>query len=158
MFQGEELVRFRSDLSREKLFEVIEDSFRRLGSVSIFERGEFEISGGKFKSFATDVKIEGRLSKGRTKGEWDLTINYKVAPSPACWAIVAVGFLFLFLGMLILIIPYQAKSEVQRGVESAVRDAQYEIKKLKARAAKMKPPSLAKVVEYKPEEHDGGVG
>jgi len=91
MFKGEEFVRFNSDLPRERILQVIEDSFIRLGKVTVFDRGQFEISGGKFKSFATDVKIDGRVSKGREKGEWELAVSYEVAPSAVCWVIAVVA-------------------------------------------------------------------
>jgi len=64
----------------------------------------------------------------------------------------------LLIGPLILIIPYQAKSEVQRGVEKAIREMRIDIRKLKGKTAKSKPPTLPKVVEYGGEQTEGGVG
>lgn len=127
MFSGEESVRIRSDLPREKLADLIEETLDQLGVVESFGRGEFEVSASRFQSFATKVNVTGDLSKGRKEGEWILRINYSVQPTALCWVIAIVGFFLCFFGPLILLMPFLAKSEVQRAIERAVRDARLEL-------------------------------
>jgi len=133
MFNGEESVRIRSALPRAKIEEAIEDAVGRLGVVEFRDRGAFEISGGKFKSFATDVRVDGKLSQGRKAGEWVVRMTYSVQPSAACWVIAVLGFLFCLIGPLIFLMPFMAKSEVQRAVERAVRDVQDEVEESDSR-------------------------
>jgi hypothetical protein len=123
MFNGEESIRIRSNLSGSELEEVVEESLGRLGVVEFLRRGEFEVSGNKFSSFATDVRVTGQLSKARREGEWNLRVDYSVQPSAACWVIAVVGFFLCLVGPLILLVPFLAKSEVERAVGRAVRDA-----------------------------------
>ncbi len=128
MFNGEESTRIHTAMSREKIEEAIEDATNGLGTLEFFDRGEFEISGGRFKSFATDVTITGQLAKGRKEGEWTLRMEYSVKPSGGCWAIAIVGLFIVFIfSFLILLIPMMAKSEVQRAVERAMRDVRGEV-------------------------------
>lgn len=122
MYGNEESVRFRSDLSGPELERLIEDAASSLGYVQFFRGGEFDISGGRFQSFATDVKMTGYLSRGRRDDEWTVCISYSVAPSTACWVLAILGFLFFLIGLLILIIPFTAKSNVQQAVRRAVRE------------------------------------
>ncbi len=121
MFYSEEFTRFHTNLPPSKIVATIEEVFERIGRVEFFDRGEFEVSSSKFRSFATDVTVNGKLSKGRKEGEWSLRIEYSVKPSPLCWVIAIVGLLFL-IGPIIFITPFLAKSEVQRAVERTVRD------------------------------------
>lgn len=127
MFNGEESIRIRTKHTEEKLKEVIDDVLGRIGRVEFFRRGDFAVSPGKFKSFATAVEMDGQLSKAKKEGEWTLRLEYNVAPSSTCWVIAVVGFLFCLFGPLVLIMPFLAKSEVQRAVERALRDVQQEV-------------------------------
>ena len=127
MFNGEESIRLRSELPRAKLEDAIEDACNRIGVVDFFDRGEFKVSGSKFKSFATDVTVDGQLARGRKEGEWTLLISYNVRPSALCWVIAVVGFLFCLIGPLVLLIPFLDKSKVDRAVERAVRDVQRDV-------------------------------
>ena len=128
MFNGEESVRIRSTLSRAKIEEAIEDAADGLGNLKFYDRGEFEITGGKFQSFATAVNISGKLTEGRTEGEWTLRMAYVVKPTGGCWAIAIVGLFLVFIfSFLILLVPMTAKTEVQRAVERAVRDVRDEV-------------------------------
>ncbi len=123
MFNGEESVRIKSQLPRNELHPLIEDSLSRLGMVEFLGRGEFRVSARKFSTFATDVDMDGKLSQGRKVGEWTLRISYVVKPSAVCWIIAVIGFFTCLLGPLILLMPFLAKSDVQRAVEVAVREA-----------------------------------
>ena len=51
------------------------------------------------------VTIDGELRKGRKDGEWNLTLFYAVKPTPLCWVIAIVGFMFFVIGRLILPSP-----------------------------------------------------
>ena len=70
--------------------------------------------------------MSGNLARGRRDDEWILSLSYSVLPSPACWVIAVLGFLFFLVGPLILLIPFTAKSNVQRAAEQAVREVQGE--------------------------------
>jgi hypothetical protein len=127
MFTSEASARIVSLLEPKELEAVVERSLGRLGRVSFYKRGEFEISGSRFRSFAADVSFDGRLSTGRHDDEWTFRLGFDVKPSGACWAIAIVGFLFILIGPLIFLMPYSTKGDVSRAVENAMRDLQDEI-------------------------------
>ena len=56
-----------------------------------------------------------------------MRVEYSVKPSAGAWVIAVLGFLFCIIGPLVLIMPFMAKSDVQRAVERAVRDARDDI-------------------------------
>ena len=126
MFNGEESVRIRTDLPKEKLEEIIEDCLGRVGAVEFFKGGRFEIISPTFKAFASDAKVDGQLSPGRKEGEWNLRVSYSVQPNVVCWVIAVVGFLFVLIGPLILLIPFLAKGEIQKKVGQALQEVEDE--------------------------------
>jgi DNA-directed RNA polymerase subunit RPC12/RpoP len=122
LYNNEESVRFYSTLSRSKLEDMIEDTVGRLGRVRFSRGGTFEVEAARFRNFATDVHILGELTEGRKDGEWNLRVSYEVKPTGACIAIAIVGFFLILIGPLILLMPFTAKTEVQRAVDRAVRE------------------------------------
>lgn len=127
MFSGEESVRFKSNLPVEELEEVITDALDGLGRVEFTDRTGFRVRAKRFETALANVTIDGELTKGRKGENWTLTLTYQVHPSALCWVIAILGFLFLFLGLLIIFAPISTKNEVQRAVTRAVRDARKEI-------------------------------
>ncbi len=127
MFSGEESVRIRSDLPREKLEDAIADAMDRLGDVKFSGRSGFRVRTGRFDSAMANVSIEGEFTKGRKDGEWNLTLIYQVKPSALCWVIAIVGFIFLLIGPLIFLAPNGTKNQVRQAVERAARDARDDI-------------------------------
>ena len=123
MFSGEESVRIRSDLPREELEDAVADSLDRLGDVKFTRGNEFRVRTKRFDSAMSTVTIDGELRKGRKEGEWTLTLFYTVKPTPLCWVIAIVGFIFFVIGPLIFLIPYSAQNDVKRKVLRAARDA-----------------------------------
>ncbi|MDY3560089.1 hypothetical protein R5W23_001314 [Gemmata sp. JC673] len=59
-----------------------------------------------------------------------MTVDYWVAPTVTCWVLLVLGVFFLFLlGLLLLLIPYTTKGEMQRVLSNAVRDARDNIER-----------------------------
>lgn len=129
MFSGDESVRIRTSKSEGELEEAVRDAFDRLGRVKFFSRGEFEVRAAKFQTAFADTEVTGRLRPGRKGGEWELVVEYRVSPTVLCWVLLVLGALFLFLlgGLLLLLIPYTTKGEVQRAVSNVIRDARDDI-------------------------------
>jgi hypothetical protein len=126
MFNGEEIVRFQSDLPYASVESLVGRALERLGAVTFLERGEFDVSALRFKSFAADVRIEGELSREKLENEYRVRLLYQVNPSSLCWLIAIVGFFFFFMGPLIFFVPYLAKTSVQRSVEQALQQIKHE--------------------------------
>jgi hypothetical protein len=127
MFSGEESVRIRSNLPREELEDAVADSLDRLGDVKFTRGNEFRVRTKRFDSSMSVVTIDGELRKGRKEGEWTLTLFYNVKPTPLCWVIAILGFIFLVIGVLILLIPYNTQNEVKRKLVRAIRDARDDV-------------------------------
>jgi hypothetical protein len=127
MFSGEDSVRIKSNLGEEELEEIIENALDRLGRVRFGRRGDFTVSTRRFESSFATTELYGRLSKGRKSGEWRLSVNYTVNPSALCWVIAVLGFLFFVIGVLILLVPHNTKTEVERIVSNAIRDARDDV-------------------------------
>lgn len=125
-YNNEDSVRFGSSASRADLERMIEDVVGRLGHVMFVGRGEFEVVGNRFRSFATDVRMAGQLYRGRREDEWTLSISFSVQPSAVCWVIAILGFLFILIGPLILIIPFTAKGNIQNAVSRTLREVRHE--------------------------------
>lgn len=130
MFGGEESVRIKSNRPPKDFEDAIDSAFGRIGAVDFVGRGRFEVSPKKFRNIATDVVIDGEITKGRREGEWTIRISYNVQPSAMCWVIAVVGFILCLVGPVVLIMPFLAKSEVQRAIERATREAQEEIEEM----------------------------
>ena len=127
---NETTIRFQTDLSPGEIKSVVADELGRLGYVSFHGRGNFDISGGTLNSFLTDVRLGGQLYRGRYDDEWAVRVYCEVKPSGACWTFAILGLLFFLLGMLVLIVPYSSKGNVQRSVENALRDVQDAVERL----------------------------
>ncbi|MDY3555367.1 hypothetical protein R5W24_004510 [Gemmata sp. JC717] len=123
-------MRIRSSKPEADLEEAVRDAFDRVGRVKFFSRGEFEVRASRFQGTFVEPRIDGKLSRGRKDGEWVLTVDYRVAPSVTCWVLLVLGVFFLFLlGLLLLLIPYTTKGEMQRVLSNAVRDARDNIER-----------------------------
>ncbi|VTR93041.1 unnamed protein product [Gemmata massiliana] len=127
MFSGEESTRIESDLPREEMEDAVADALSTLGHVEFLGRTGFEIRARRLESAFANVIINGELTKGRKSGQWTLTVTYQVNPSALCWAIAILGFLFLLIGLLILLVPLGTKNNVQKMVARAVRAARNDI-------------------------------
>jgi hypothetical protein len=127
MFSGEESVRIRSSLPAEEIEEVVADALDGLGRVRFGKRGSFEVGARRFESSFAAAEIHGRLSEGRKEGEWRLTVNFVVRPTPLCWVLLVIGVLFFLAGALVLLVPYSAKGDVERAVVEALRDARDDV-------------------------------
>jgi hypothetical protein len=127
MFSGEESIRIRCGLTAEEVEEVVADALDRLGRVRFGKRASFEVSARRFDSALVATEVYGRLAEGRKDGEWRLTVNFVVRPTPLCWAILVVGAIFFLWGVLILLVPYSTKGDVERAVARALRDARDDV-------------------------------
>jgi hypothetical protein len=122
MLRGEEFVRIRTNLPRERVQRAVEDALEMVGCVEFYNSSEFRISGNKFSSFATDVHLNGYIRKRKDSDEYTVTIFWSVAPSAACWIIGIVGLFLCLVGPVVFVFPLIAKGDVQRAVERALRE------------------------------------
>jgi len=127
MFSGEDSIRIRSDLPREKLEDAVADALERLGDVKFSGRNNFRIRADRFNSSLANVTIEGDLTKGRKEGEWVLTVSYEVKPNALCWVVAILGFFCLLIGPLIFLSPNGTKNKIGREVSRGLRDAKDDI-------------------------------
>ncbi|VTR94120.1 unnamed protein product [Gemmata massiliana] len=123
MFRGEETIRIRTGMRGSEVEVLIEHALARLGRVRFYKGGVFEVTGPRLGSAMSVTEVTGRLSRGRRDDEWIVDVEYAVRPSTLCWVLLVLGVVFLFLlGLLLLLIPYTTKGEVQRVVTNALRD------------------------------------
>lgn len=127
MFRGEESIRVRAAKSASDMESVVDHAFERIGRVEFFKSGDFEVYDRRLQTSMATTVITGRLIKSRKGDEWEVVVEYEVRPTGLCWVLVVLGALFLFLlGLLLLLIPYTAKSDIQRRINNALRDARHD--------------------------------
>ena len=117
MFSGEERIRIPlAGIDNNALIRGVVDCFSTLGEVEISKSGSFEIAGKKFASFTHKVDIDGSIRKKDDKAA--IEVNYRIQPQIITWIICICFFPF---GLAILLLPYNAKMDLERRVEKSCR-------------------------------------
>ena len=121
MFSGSSDIAFQSTQSPQQVFAQIEECLESLGRVSMDESGSFEIGGAKFDGFGYKSTIDGSVRS--KEGRYMVNVDWSVKPEILGWLIV---ICFFPIGLLVLLLPYNAKSEIERKVERALSSLKFE--------------------------------
>jgi hypothetical protein len=123
MFKGFSSVSFTTTKPKQEVFKVIEDELQMVGSTDISDRGTLKISASKMTGFAHDASIEGSIRE--KEGKYNIDIEFQAKPNVICWVIVVCLFP---LGLAALILPSNAKGDMQRSVDRALENIRREYK------------------------------
>jgi len=121
MFKGNSRISFASTKSIEEIHETILEELENLGNSSISSSGNINIANTRYTGFGFTSNIIGRVSERNNK--YSLDLDFECKPEPFSWFI---AICFFPLGAAIMILPYNAKSEVQRKLDQTLT----EIKKI----------------------------
>lgn len=123
MFKANASIRFETSKPKKEVFELLEEELNTLGATEISERGAVRINGSKNNSFSHDVTIEGTIRE--KDGKYNVEIDANVKPTIVAWIIA----LCLFpLGLAVLIMPNNAKGEIQQKANKALDNVKMELK------------------------------
>lgn len=115
MFKGNSSVSFKCSKPKAEVIKILEEQLEILGSVSISGSGGINITGTKFSGFSYESTIEGRVND--RDGRFSINIDFQAKPTIVGWLIA----LCLFpLGLAILILPNNAKGDMQRKADQAI--------------------------------------
>lgn len=124
MFKGSLSTNFKTDQSKEKVYENIQDQLESLGSVELSDRGIIKINASKFSGFAHDCVIEGKIRERENK--YTVELEWEANPN---WGLVIIVSLCLFgLGLVLLIFPYMANADIQKRAASVLDNIRYDFK------------------------------
>jgi len=124
MFNGEQSTSIASDLPEEQFYQRVEQSLKKLGRVKISSKGSISIEPKDsimMMGFLTDAKMDGSVKK-RSNGEYEIVVNYSLAPSMLNWILAVVLFCTTVVGAAIIIAPLIEKSKFDSAVKDAFRD------------------------------------
>jgi hypothetical protein len=122
MFSGSTDVTFESAKPPQEVVGQIKECLESLGRFSIDKSGQFEIGGTKFNGFGFKSKIDGTV---RAKdGRYSVNVDWTAKPEIVAWLLAICLFPF---GLAIFLLPYNAKSEIERKVEKALSALKFEV-------------------------------
>jgi hypothetical protein len=117
MFKGNSAVSFKSSKTKLEVFQIVEDELEVLGNLSMSNSGGITITGSKFSGFSYNTIIEGRVSE--RDGRFTVYLDFQAKPSVIGWLISICAFP---IGCLILILPNNAKGDMQRKSDMALSE------------------------------------
>lgn len=123
MFKGMTNVSFTSTKPKQEVFKVIEDELSSIGSIDLSERGSMKVNASKWGGFAHEATIEGNVRE--KEGKYSIDIDFQAKPNIVCWLIVICLFP---LGLAALILPNNAKGDMQKGIDRALDNIKREFK------------------------------
>ncbi len=115
MFKGNSSVSFKCSKSREEVISVVEEQLEILGNISVSSSGGFNITGTRFTGFSYETIIDGKVSE--RDGRFSINIDFQAKPTIVGWLI---AICFFPLGLAILILPNNAKGDIQRKADQAL--------------------------------------
>lgn len=129
MFKGQETITFTTDKTLDAITDVVEDGLQGLGKVNVSKQGAIDVEPrSKYKTTFTEVNFEGSLEHSKKNPEqWSLTVSFDSKPTIACWIVAVLGTTMLCFGFLVLLIPFNAKKNVQRELTRALHRIQDEL-------------------------------
>lgn len=120
MFTGEERARIHSTRSFDNLLDQIKDSLELIGNVHMSRKGDFDIRMARHNSFAWETVVEGWVEERKKDNEYNISISYKINPTPA-GLILAIIF-FMPVGLILLFLVLNAQSEIKKLMIDALRE------------------------------------
>jgi hypothetical protein len=122
MFNGDERTAITTTVSEEDFEKKAQEAFEPLGEMDLSGGGSFTIAPkASLVSFFSTVTITGKIKQ--SDDGYQVSVQYAVAPSPACWILAIALFCFTLFGAAIIIAPLLIdKPTVAKAVENALRD------------------------------------
>ena len=117
MFKGNSSVSFKSSKTKAEVLKVVEEQIEILGNVSVSSSGGINVTGSKFSGFGFKSIIEGRVND--RDGRFSVNIDFEAKPETVGWAI---AICFFPLGALVMILPNNAKGDMQRKSDQALAE------------------------------------
>lgn len=124
MFRDNLSIRINTSKSEEEVYNLVEDALEDLGRTSISNSGTIRISDSKFNGFGFVTEIDGRIVKRDDYYNLDLDFNSK--PEILSWII---AICFFPIGAAIFVLPYNAKSEINKKANRILNDLKYDLEK-----------------------------
>jgi hypothetical protein len=119
MFRGTDKVRFCTDQSEAAVRDKVRQALAGLGQVAMGPGGVIGIEPREeFHSTLAETALSGRLR--REWNEYEVNVAYSCRPTPAGWAVIALGTLPLLLGWLALLAPLSARRTVAEAVRQVL--------------------------------------
>ncbi len=126
MFNGESSITIRTEKPFEKVKEVSEEVFEsKMGPIEISDKGIINIQGSKFKTFASEVKINGIIKKKDSK--YRVSVEYEAEMTTIGWIIAVIGICFALIGLAVFIFPFKSKNDMGKAVESSLQEIKAEL-------------------------------
>lgn len=116
MFKGTQNLAFKTEIPQAKVFEIIEEELRILGSVNVSNVGMIQINSSKFNGFAYETNIEGLINVKEDR--YTIQLDYESKLNTVGWLILICLFWLYGLGLLVLIFPGMAKGEIAKKIKS----------------------------------------
>jgi len=117
MFKGSTSVSFKSSKTKADVIKVVEEQLENMGNVSVSSSGGINVTGSKFAGFGYETNIEGRVSD--RDGRFSVNIDFEAKPATAGWVI---AICFFPLGLAVMILPNNAKGDMQRKADEALQE------------------------------------
>jgi len=114
MFKGNANTIFKTDKSKKDVLIDIESQLESLGTVDMNDNGSFKINASKFSNFTHDSTMEGTVRE--KDGKYSIDISFTAKPNTVCWILVCCTM----IGILAIILPIMAKSEMQKTVDNVL--------------------------------------
>lgn len=117
MFKGNSSVSFKSSKTKADVIKIVEEQLETLGNVSVSSSGGINVTGSKFTGFGYKTNIEGRVSD--RDGRFTVNIDFEAKPEVAGWAVAICLFP---IGLAVMILPNNAKGDMQRKSDQALQE------------------------------------
>lgn len=124
MFKGNASARFTASKPQDGVFKEVEQSLDVLGRATVSSSGTISISEGKFSGFGYKAEFDGRIVE--KDGTYTVDLDFQAKPEIIAWIIAICLFP---IGLAILILPYNAKGDIQRKAERVMDDLKYALEK-----------------------------
>ena len=117
MFKGNSSVSFKSSKQKADVIKIVEEELATLGTVSVTSSGGINVTGSKFTGFGYKTTIEGRVTD--REGRYTVNVDFEAKPEIAGWAVTVC---FFPIGAAVMILPNNAKGDMQRKADQALAE------------------------------------
>jgi len=124
MFKGNASARFTVSKPQDAVYKEVEQSLDLLGRATVSSSGKISISEGKLSGFGYKAEFDGRVVE--RSGTYVFDLDFQAKPDIIAWLIAICLFP---IGLAILILPYNAKGDIQRKADRVLDDLKYALEK-----------------------------
>ena len=118
--------RIETTKSKDEIYNLIEDRLHDLGHTEVSSNGRFTISGARFNGFGYSSDIQGRIKENDSS--YTVNVDIDVKPEIIAWVI---ALCFFPIGALIILLPYNAKTEIETKIRNSLEDLRLDIEESK---------------------------